>query len=60
MKILENAAVMFKQKLSQIIDCYGSEWQPLFTKMKEKISNIQFQTGIPDVDIFNLVPIAAY
>jgi len=53
MKIFENAAVMFKQKPSQIIYCYGSEWQPLFTKMKEKISNIQFQTGLPDVDIFS-------
>jgi type II secretory pathway component PulJ len=54
MKILENAAVMFKQKLSQIIDCYGSEWQPLFTKMKEKISNIQFQKPSPSEKCFEL------
>lgn len=54
MQILENAAVMFKQKPSQIIYCYGSEWQPLFTKMKEKI--FSFRQVFRTLNFFILFP----
>jgi len=49
-RLLEHAAVMFKEPPFCTLYCYGSVWQPIFTEMQRSIKNITFHKGIPSRD----------
>ncbi|MEW8544160.1 MAG: hypothetical protein AB2693_11555 [Candidatus Thiodiazotropha sp.] len=46
-KLLKHSDGMFKDKVSSILYCYGSAWQPVFDEMLEKVPNIRFKEGLP-------------
>lgn len=45
--LLKNAAGMFVEPPCEILYCYGSVWQPIFSKMQHDIDNITFYEGLP-------------
>ena len=47
--ILENANGMFQKPPVKIFFCL-SVWQPIYDKMNEKIKNIEFHKGLPNMD----------
>ena len=47
-KKLLQAEGMFTKKISNILYCYGSAWQPIFDEMLKSIPNIGFKDGFPD------------
>lgn len=49
-QLLERASVMFKEKPSSILYCYGSVWQPIFDEMEKVVNNINFHKGLPTKD----------
>ena len=49
--ILLNSDVMFKDKMTHILYCYGSPWQTIFDELQESLGNkIFFQQSLPSED----------
>ena len=51
-KILEQLVELVDQPPTKITFCY-SRWQPAYDSLKNSISNIEFNDGLPDIDNFN-------
>ena len=51
-KILENSQFMIHPSPKRIVYCY-SRYQPKFDEIKSQCPGIEFNEGLPDIDLFN-------